>query len=253
MWARPWWHAGRACSRPTCPCLRHGCRRIARLELLHTAGCGRRHAAGTALECCQQSRIPVPITRAPADIGGAFTAYLPPGVWTTYGRALGEPVGRVHWWVRPSPRARFCCCLCGAALVHRAAAAAPALVSPVDVQGRGGRGPAARVVSSASEANTARSPRAQAAPSAVPSLCRAGPAPRIRPPGRASMRVQFTPARRRPRQWAACCGARSARDRWMAVKRTAGLLCLCSMIKYWRHFEVAYLSRLHVRLSSLQS
>ncbi|KAL4441816.1 hypothetical protein ABPG77_003732 [Micractinium sp. CCAP 211/92] len=30
-------------------------------------------------------------------IGGAFTAYLPPGVWTTYGPALSEPVGRVHW------------------------------------------------------------------------------------------------------------------------------------------------------------
>lgn len=30
-------------------------------------------------------------------IGGAFTAYLPPGVWTSYGRALNEPVGRIHW------------------------------------------------------------------------------------------------------------------------------------------------------------
>jgi len=29
--------------------------------------------------------------------GGAFTAYMPPGVWTTHGAALAEPVGRVHW------------------------------------------------------------------------------------------------------------------------------------------------------------
>jgi monoamine oxidase len=29
--------------------------------------------------------------------GGAFTAYLPPGVWTGYGPALRPPVGRVHW------------------------------------------------------------------------------------------------------------------------------------------------------------
>ena len=29
--------------------------------------------------------------------GGAFTAYLPPGVWTGYGPALRQPVGRLHW------------------------------------------------------------------------------------------------------------------------------------------------------------
>ncbi len=28
---------------------------------------------------------------------GCYGGYLPPGVWTTYGRALREPVGPVHW------------------------------------------------------------------------------------------------------------------------------------------------------------
>ncbi|PRW57779.1 Amine oxidase [flavin-containing] [Chlorella sorokiniana] len=30
-------------------------------------------------------------------IGGAFTMYMPPGVWTSFGSALNEPVGRIHW------------------------------------------------------------------------------------------------------------------------------------------------------------
>lgn len=30
-------------------------------------------------------------------VGGAFTAYMPPGVWTTFGQALNTPVGRIHW------------------------------------------------------------------------------------------------------------------------------------------------------------
>ena len=30
-------------------------------------------------------------------IGGAFSAYMPPGAWTSCGRALVEPVGCVHW------------------------------------------------------------------------------------------------------------------------------------------------------------
>lgn len=30
-------------------------------------------------------------------IGGAFTSYMPPGVWTTFGAALTEPVCNIHW------------------------------------------------------------------------------------------------------------------------------------------------------------
>ena len=30
-------------------------------------------------------------------IGGAFTAYLEPGAWTSYGPALREPFGRIYW------------------------------------------------------------------------------------------------------------------------------------------------------------
>lgn len=30
-------------------------------------------------------------------VGGAFSAYMPPGVWTSYGAALTQPVGRIHW------------------------------------------------------------------------------------------------------------------------------------------------------------
>ena len=28
---------------------------------------------------------------------GAFTTFMPPGVWTQYGPALRAPVGRIHW------------------------------------------------------------------------------------------------------------------------------------------------------------
>lgn len=31
--------------------------------------------------------------------GGAFSSYLPPGVWTVFGEALTAPVGRIHWCV----------------------------------------------------------------------------------------------------------------------------------------------------------
>jgi hypothetical protein len=34
---------------------------------------------------------------ANAWIGGAFTAYLRPGAWTRYGKALRPRVGRIHW------------------------------------------------------------------------------------------------------------------------------------------------------------
>jgi monoamine oxidase len=29
--------------------------------------------------------------------GGAFTAVMPPDVWTNYDPALYKPVGRIHW------------------------------------------------------------------------------------------------------------------------------------------------------------
>ncbi len=30
-------------------------------------------------------------------IGGGYAAFMPPGVWTSYGEALAAPVGRIHW------------------------------------------------------------------------------------------------------------------------------------------------------------
>ncbi|QQE66047.1 hypothetical protein GFS31_27420 [Leptolyngbya sp. BL0902] len=30
-------------------------------------------------------------------IGGGYAAFMPPGVWTSYGEALTAPVGRIHW------------------------------------------------------------------------------------------------------------------------------------------------------------
>jgi monoamine oxidase len=30
-------------------------------------------------------------------IGGCYGGYFPPGVWTSYGQALREPIGRLHW------------------------------------------------------------------------------------------------------------------------------------------------------------
>jgi monoamine oxidase len=29
--------------------------------------------------------------------GGCFAGYFPPGVWTSFGQALREPIGRLHW------------------------------------------------------------------------------------------------------------------------------------------------------------
>lgn len=29
--------------------------------------------------------------------GGGYAAFMPPGVWTSYGSALTEPIGRIHW------------------------------------------------------------------------------------------------------------------------------------------------------------
>ncbi len=30
-------------------------------------------------------------------IGGGYAAFMPPGVWTSFGEALTLPVGRIHW------------------------------------------------------------------------------------------------------------------------------------------------------------
>ncbi|BAQ64024.1 flavin monoamine oxidase family protein [Geminocystis sp. NIES-3709] len=30
-------------------------------------------------------------------VGGGYAAFMPPGVWTTFGEALTAPVGRIHW------------------------------------------------------------------------------------------------------------------------------------------------------------
>ncbi|MCT0253527.1 flavin monoamine oxidase family protein [Synechocystis sp. PCC 6714] len=30
-------------------------------------------------------------------VGGGYAAFMPPGVWTSFGQALSAPVGRVHW------------------------------------------------------------------------------------------------------------------------------------------------------------
>ena len=29
--------------------------------------------------------------------GGCYAGYFPPGVWTSFGQALREPIGRLHW------------------------------------------------------------------------------------------------------------------------------------------------------------
>jgi monoamine oxidase len=30
-------------------------------------------------------------------VGGGYAAFMPPGVWTSFGQALSTPVGRIHW------------------------------------------------------------------------------------------------------------------------------------------------------------
>lgn len=30
-------------------------------------------------------------------IGGGYAAFMPPGVWTSFGEALTAPVGRIYW------------------------------------------------------------------------------------------------------------------------------------------------------------
>lgn len=44
-----------------------------------------------------------PVTYSEVDwpgepwVGGGYAAFMPPGVWTSYGEALNKPVGRIHW------------------------------------------------------------------------------------------------------------------------------------------------------------
>lgn len=47
--------------------------------------------AGDPLEYREQTWAAEPYS------GGCYAMYLPPGVWTSYGAALREPVGRLHW------------------------------------------------------------------------------------------------------------------------------------------------------------
>ena len=47
--------------------------------------------AGQPLEYVEQSWAEEEYTR------GCYAGYMPPGVWTAYGEALREPVGRIHW------------------------------------------------------------------------------------------------------------------------------------------------------------
>jgi monoamine oxidase len=56
-----------------------------------------------ALTCCFGGRAERPIALATRDWAaeewtrGAYGGYMPPGVWTRYGRALREPVGPIAW------------------------------------------------------------------------------------------------------------------------------------------------------------
>ena len=47
--------------------------------------------AGRPLDYVEQSWAEEEYTR------GCYAGYMPPGVWTTFGEALREPVGRIHW------------------------------------------------------------------------------------------------------------------------------------------------------------
>lgn len=30
-------------------------------------------------------------------VGGGYAAFMPPGVWTSFGEAIATPVGRIYW------------------------------------------------------------------------------------------------------------------------------------------------------------
>lgn len=57
-------------------------------------GCMRRYfgeAAAGYTQYVEHDWAEEPYTR------GAYGGYLPPGAWTSYGRAVREPIGRLHW------------------------------------------------------------------------------------------------------------------------------------------------------------
>jgi monoamine oxidase len=64
---------------------------------------GRRSAIVRALTCCFGGRAERPLAVFERDWAaeewtrGAYCGYMPPGVWTRYGRALREPVGPIAW------------------------------------------------------------------------------------------------------------------------------------------------------------
>jgi monoamine oxidase len=64
---------------------------------------GRRAALMAALTCCFGGRAERPVAIFSRDWAaeewtrGAYGGYMPPGVWTRYGRALRAPVGPIAW------------------------------------------------------------------------------------------------------------------------------------------------------------
>jgi monoamine oxidase len=64
---------------------------------------GRRKAVMAALTCCFGGRAERPVAMFSRDWAaeewtrGAYCGYMPPGVWTRYGRALRAPVGPIAW------------------------------------------------------------------------------------------------------------------------------------------------------------
>jgi monoamine oxidase len=64
---------------------------------------GRRATVMAALTCCFGGRAERPLTMLSRDWAaeewtrGAYCGYMPPGVWSRYGRALREPVGPIAW------------------------------------------------------------------------------------------------------------------------------------------------------------
>jgi monoamine oxidase len=63
----------------------------------------RRNAVVRALTCCFGGRAERPVAIFERDWAaeqwtrGAYGGYMPPGLWTTYGHALREPVGALSW------------------------------------------------------------------------------------------------------------------------------------------------------------
>jgi len=68
-----------------------------------TSDADRRHAvlADLALYFGKEALSPVTYDEVdwPSEpwVGGGYAAFMPPGVWTSFGEALTAPVGRIHW------------------------------------------------------------------------------------------------------------------------------------------------------------